>query len=504
MVAAWLIGLSAGLAPLAAAAAGSTPPAASPLNEPSAVAAADEAPLPLVWDASLSLRFTARGREPQTSLLLDEETFAWETGGLLLPRARQLYPSAVLGLGGEWEPWRWLSLRALVDSGELRSGRSLEPPLGNRVTTEGSPIGPWLASGAFVRELAVTLRFGRFAADLGRRFEEIVGGLVFADFATGVSLSWQSGGEFSGSRAELLALAVGHTFAELERPSPLVALRYGRELSLFETIDVTLAFFADRNDVLRDVIESAVAERVVGQQQGLDEQARLDEVFLIDRPSTGQLVYLGVDGNLIPANGLSLRAALVAQLGTVRAEGLWREYRFTTTAVAATVDGSYALGERFALGATLLALSGDDPPQIGLFRQRYSYHGFLAVAPYWTWTGLFFCGGVNQGLYPGRASAPGVNGHGVIGGVVRGEWSGDALRATLVAAPLWSPTGPPPGDLGGNGSFYGIESDAILDWRLGEHLGLALEGDLFWPQSFFAQHTMAYRVLAQVWVRVGD
>ncbi|MBI5511622.1 MAG: hypothetical protein HY903_22935 [Deltaproteobacteria bacterium] len=465
---------------------------------------------PYLFDIDLTLRGTARAGEPQTALQVEAASAGgttlpdWRVDRLLRPQAAKSYPSAVLAASGEVEPIRGLSLRALFDSGELRSGSSLDPAVADAVTIDGGEVGTWFASGAFVRELAVTVSRPSWSAEVGRRFTKVGEGLVYEDFGTGAALALDFGGHDAlVSRLEAQAFAVGHTFDDLKTPSPFVMLKLTHERSPFESIDVFGALFLERSGILRDVLTSVVSERVIANNDGLMEQARLTRLFLVDRPSLGRLSYLGVSGNLLPADGLSLRGALVGNLGRVIVAGPDGNYTFRLSGAAATFDASYGLTEALGVGVTLVALSGDDPPAL-LPDQTVPYHTFAAVAPYWAWTGLFFSGGLNQGMYPGRAAAAGVNGRGVLASIARGDWTSDLLRASACAALLFSAAGPPPAGIGGGSSFYGVETDLVVELQPFELVGIGLEGDLFWPGSFFPQHDLAYRALGQIHVHLGN
>ena len=484
-------------------------------GDPAAVTATEESEAasptrrPYLFDVDLSLRITARRNEPQTALLLsdmpgDALPLQWNAAGLLLPQSRRVYPSAVLSIGGEAEPLTGVNVKALLDSGELRSGASLDPKVSDKITADGGEVSSWFTSGAFVRELAFSFagRWGAFT--LGRRLASVGDGLVYEDFGTGVSLSLDLEDTRSPiTHIEALLFAVGHTFDTLASPSPMLTLKLTHSLSMFESIELFGSVYWERDGTLRDVLTSVVSERVIANNQGLMEQARLTQLFFVDRPSDGRLFYLGTTGNWLPAAGLSLRAAIVGAAGRITVSSPTQSYLFDLRGWATALDASYGLSPSLGLGATLLYLSGDNPPKLtSTTPQRY--HSFIGIAPYWAWTGLFFSGGLNQGLFPGRAAAAGVDGRGVDGGAVRGEWSGDTLRATLSAAFLWGPAGPPLKELSGGGSFYGVETDLVVEWTLVELVGIGVEGDLFRPGSFFRRHDLAYRAVAQVRLHAGS
>jgi hypothetical protein len=211
------------------------------------------------------------------------------------------------------------------------------------------------------------------------------------------------------------------------------------------------------------------------------------------------LAYVGADAQLLPADRLSVRG-----IGTVA----WGEMTFTTgssthnfalSSWAASAEVSYGLTSRMGIGAFTFALSGDLPAVPD--GSTTDYHGFIGIAPYWTWTGLFFSGGISQGLYPGRATAAGVNGHGVAGGGARLDWSGESLYGEVRAASMWALADPPL--FGGLRRWYGFEVDGVLEWDVWAWATLAIEADVLWPGGFFPQRDVAFRLIGQLHVHAS-
>ena len=450
-----------------------------------AVVTASE-PIPYVFDVDMTVSEVARGHEPQTSLMQ--------------PAASRSYLAAVIAVSGEVELRPGLSLRTLMDTGELRRGSTLEPPTSDALTSSGVNTRRWFSSGAFLRELVVSASGTIGSVGIGRRYLTLVDGLIYEDYGTGAAATLNLA---ESTQLEAVVVAVGHTFTDLQRPSPLLALRLRHELDLFQAFELTGALFIDRDNLMRDEFDSLVAERIIVNRQPAVAQVSLSNLFLIDRPSSATVGYLGVSGNLLPADGLSIRGALVGSLGTAQVVGVNGDLNLELVGWAATLDASYGVTPQTGIGLTLLGMSGDTPPALGSSQtQRYS--GLIGVAPYWAWTGLFFSGGLNQGLYHGRAAAAGIDGRGVAGMVGRGEWRGDAFSATMKLAFLWSLAPAPAAPLGGSGTFYGVETDLIGEWRITKALGLAVEGDVLQPGSFFPGGSTAYRATAQVRVHVGS
>jgi hypothetical protein len=457
----------------------------------------------LIVDLDLVGRFSASAKEPETSLLYDADTELWRVADWLAPRASHAYPSFVAIFGIELEPTNGLELRLLVDSGELRPGGSFDPPLAEAVSVDGREVVDGLLSLTRIRELALSWRRGPLTLEVGRFSAIVASSLAYDDFGTGgrAAISLEALG-LGPWQIEATAVMTGHSFDELDRPSPLCSLRLDYELSLFERLGGFAAVFFDRNGVFHDSLTSMAAEGFIALSGPLQEQVQLTRLFLSERSTRGHLVYLGVDGNLLPADGLSLKAQGAVALGTlwVGPEELRREIDVRGWAAAA--EATYGLLPELGVSLFGMALSGDEPPtQLGATRGQY--HAFLAVAPYWTWTGLFFSGGLSQGLFPARANAAGINGHGVLGGGSRASWVWRDWQGEATLAGLWPMAAPLP-SFGGGGRAYGVEADLVSGVTLLDGLTGGVELDLFWPGGFFVERTMAYRFLGMVRAHVGN
>ncbi|MEE8409170.1 MAG: hypothetical protein V3T05_06175 [Myxococcota bacterium] len=462
--------------------------------------------LPLLFDAALALRYTTTAGAPRATLLPDPQTGRWRIDSLLSPQPRAGTLSGVASFAVELEASRELTLRALFDSGQLAAGSSLQPPLTGTLTSDGQPALDTVTSGAFIREIAARIAWGSGSVELGRFHSRVADGLVYDEFGTGATIdmtlrpigleTW---------RIELTTVAVGHTFDELESPSPLTTLRIERELSFFESLHLFGSLFVDRNGILADALESAVAEQIIISFGPTVEQGLLTQLFGTERPSHGRLAYVGIGGNVLPLDGLSVRGNAVVAAGSVTVEGSSRTFAFDLRSWAGTLDVSYGLTENIGIGGMAFALSGGRAllpfDARGLANEQHiPYRSFLAVAPYWTWTGLFFSGGLNQGLYPGRATAAGVNGHGVTGGGPRFELSTDDFMVELRGAYLHAITA---SLLGGSRRSYGIEIDVIIEWDIFSWGTLAVEIDVLRPGNFFVSSTPAFRAIGQFYVHTG-
>ncbi len=471
-------------------------------GEPEAgLGAAPPAAPPLIVDLELVGRVWASAREPETSMLWDSSAELWRVDDWLQPRAALAYPSLVVIAGLETEPRPGLAFRLLLDSGELRPGGSFVPAIDVPITVDGREPIDGLIALARVRELALGWYRGPVTVELGRSYTEIASDLSFADFATGLRLGVDLGRlGLPPLQLEAIATLVGHSLDELATPSPFASLRLDYELSPFERVGLFGAVFVDRNGTFHDPLISAAAERFIAAYRPVLEQVVLERLFLSERTTRGHLIYVGGEVSLLPAEGLSLRAAGTAAFGALRVGPSDLSSALTIRGYAANAEASYGILPELGVSLFGLALSGDQPPA-GVLTGEAVYHAFLAVAPYWTWTGLFFSGGLTQGLFPARASAAGVNGHGVLGGGARASWVAGAWRGELCAAGLAAMAPPLPG-LGGGGRVYGLETDLVNAVELGGWLTLGVEADLFWPGNFFVQQRVAYRLLGMARARV--
>jgi len=454
---------------------------------------------PILVDASLVLRYTATRAEPQTWFSVTAAG-ALDTEALLLPRPLHHFGSVVAFFGLETELTRGLSLRTLIDSGELRTGQSLEPPLDQTITSDGQPLGSGLFNLERVKELAFQVSWKHGAVEVGRRLAVVGESLVFEDFATGAAMTFDLGAiGLDDWTVDAGGYVVGYDLDSFRQPNGLVHLRVGRDLSLFESVGIFGAVLIE-NGLLQDTLVSALSEGIVVAQGPLEEQVSLSNLFLTERTSSGYLGYAGIDAQLLPAEGWSVRGVAAGAFGRVDVHepGI----AFLLSSWAATAEVSYGITSDVGVGTFLVAMSGDQPP-LPRGQNEVDYHGFIAVAPYWTWTGLFFSGGLTQGLYPGQAAAAGVNGHGVMVGGARAELSTDYVWTELRVAGLWALAAPPP-LLGGSGYHYGVEADLLVEWQPLDWLGVGVELDVLRPGSYFQQHDVAFRAIGQVHARAGN
>ena len=453
---------------------------------------------PHVFELRWTTMVTASGGEPETSLTLAEDGF--RTEDLLRPRAAKLYPSTAVAAYGEVVAFDWLMFRALFDTREIRDGATLDPPL-DGVAMNGNPADDELASGAALRELSFLLGNEQLSVEAGRFQSEVGEGLVYRDYGAGLRVRADFEAMDVGPvEAEILLTSVGQRVEEIEA-NQLFALRADWKLSPFEHLSAFIAGSDDDNGEISEVLRSAYAESL------LTDQDALTSLFLQDQGS-GRQGYIGVSAHVIAAEGLTMKGRIVLSGGKLELRVPPEEIvtpedfldgetiEIEVGGVAADVEAHYGVDSWIDLAAYAFLLSGDAPPG----REGTRYRSFIGLAPHWTWTGLFFSGGLNAGLYPNRASAAGINGRGVLGFGPGIELTGDELSAESRVIVLTSTADPPPSPLGGSSRLYGVELDVLVEWQPFRFLSLGAEVDVLVPGTFFASSELAYLALTRVTV----
>jgi len=451
---------------------------------------ADEGRLPYVVDLGLTALGTVARNQPDMTLPFDEK--------LLRPGESEAYPSLALRAGAEAEPWRGVFLKGLLDTGEIRPGSSFDPSVDSPATA-GLSLDEAATEGLFIREAAVEMARRRWALRAGRYRTQIGGGLVYEDYGTGGSADLNLARVHGAPvRLSVDGLLVGRTFSELRQRSTVVALRLDIPLSWLEHLSPFVAYYSDRDGGLRDVLLSAMGETWAVDTASDTEILLLESGVFSEFPSSGDIVYAGLDGMFLPIDGLSVRGTGVAAVGEASLQlRTYQTHTLRLRSFASQLEVHYGLTERWDLGMMGMALTGDRAPRLDLEEPQYA--AFIAPAPYWAWTGLFFSGGLTQGFYPSRASAAGINGHGVVGLGPIVSWQGDGPLLELRAAWLRAVAdSPPPAIGGGGGATYGVEVDLRCDWDILRWVTVAGELDVLFPGSYFPEDDVAVRFIALV------
>jgi hypothetical protein len=496
-------------------------------------------------EAALHLRVTSLSRLPSTEVLFDPATRLFVTDGYLVPEGRERFGSLLASvrldgrhLGGD------LAWTLALDTGELRRRRLpgavllCRSPLaaspsglgvvgrdactpgatgtflvestvpGAEVTTaNGRLLGDEVERTLLVREAFVAWRFGRAGLVRlrgGRARQAVADGLVHDDYATGVDLSVDLGAV--GPPFELRAAVYQPTRdlpGSVDGISPLLAMGVDWLPSLFERAGLFAAFHRDRTGGVAELFRGAIVESAAVAMSGLTPgtiaYADASRVLAatLDRPleSDATLAWFGTSGSLLPWRGhrVSWTAALltgrIQRLGVAQGESITD---IPLRGAAARLRWEVELADWLTVAATGLYLSGDRPPtekrRLGL---PQGYDGFLGVTPWITETGLFFGGGLSESFAARQASAPGVNGRGVLAPVLEAlvDLPGDvdlSLRGAWLAAE-------DPGPFGGR--IYGTEADLVARWEATEWLAFGLEADVLFPGDFFGGRDPVSRVV---------
>lgn len=491
--------------------------------------------------ALLHLRVTRQEGEPRLEPRFDPAALAFQVDGYLAPGPAERHGSLFVAgdLSGRTGPWRWA---LAFDSGELRriSSPPVAPvclsraaqPTGLAVADTGLCAGALLGRQAvvsvpaagtgstslaangraprdelrqtlFVREAWVALTTGRndFAfLRAGRHRFSVADGLVYDDYGLGLEARLDLGA--LGPSWELSAAAFLPTRdwpdASTAR-SPLLVLRADRMLSLFDHVGAFAAYFHDGAGEVASLFRGTAIEVSTLRLQGLtpapstvqpggvvpspyQQEARTLAAALGGSvEGSADLVWAGLSAGLAPRRGHRVTAVAALAAGTVR---FTVPQAFDTSVLgwAASLAYEARVHRDLLLGARFLFLSGDAPPEEKVrFDLPRRYAGFVGVAPWITATNLFFKGGLSETFAARQASAPGVNGRGVLGPVLRALWEpAESFQAELRGAWLEAPE---PGPFGGR--VYGPEVDLNLRWTPLAWLSLSLEADQLWAGDFY-------------------
>jgi hypothetical protein len=430
-------------------------------------------------------------------------TLAVDTGELRRRRFPATVPvclaaTAPTGLSSSCGP---LARPFLVD------GTGLEPA---RLISNGRPFGEEVRATLLLREANLRWTFGRagFATlRAGRARFAVADGLVHDDDATGVDLRLDLGA--LGPPFEVRAAAYQPTrdLPALDAVSPLFLVEAGWQVSLFERVGLFVAARRDRADGVALLFRGArledaalgLAGLTVG-TPGYKAQAAYLTRVLSQRPaSDATLGWVGTSGTLVPWRGhrVSWTGALlggrIARLDA--APGVTVAEDVPLSGQAASVRWAWSPLDWLGLTPWFLYLSGDRSPYE---RRRLSlaggYGGFLGVTPFLTATNLFFAGGLSQSFEAREATAPGVNGRGVLapGLTLEVDLPADldlTARAGWLRAPVTGPFG---------GRTYGTEIDLDLAWTARPWLTFAAEADVLFPGDFFGGRRAVSKIVLAV------
>jgi hypothetical protein len=490
-------------------------------------------------------RFTDRENRPAPSVLFDRSTRAFELGAYLRPQGSDAHASAFASAGVEGSHG-WFRWALAADTGELRSRSfpaiaevcaSLVSPTGldlvgsfrcaprlnarlqtgaveetrlepARLTSNGRPFGEEVRNTLLLREAWAGAALGRndFALlKAGRKRFTVADGFVYDDYGTGLEATFDLGA--IGPPWDLGAALFYPTRdfpTQSGATSVMLALRADYLPSLFEHAGIFLAFFRDRTDTLADLFRGSFAEPSVlalrGQSVGTPGFAREQVTLAITQSSPlesdGWLGWTGTSGSLAVLGAkLDWTGALGFGRFTIRLPSLELQSPASVFGQLAHVQLRARASRELELGGFFLFLSGDLPPtektRLGL-PERHG--GFLGISPFITDTNIFFNGGVAESFASRQATAPGVNGRGVIAPGLTASW--DPLRRLAFDARAAYLVAPERGPFGGR--VYGPELDLEITWSPLDWLTFAAEGDVLFPGDFFAGRAPVTKVVLGV------
>jgi hypothetical protein len=505
-------------------------------------------------EATLHLRATSTRNAPDAAVLFDRSLSTFDVGSYLLPAGAESHGSMFASLrldgrllGGDL---RWV---LAADTGEvrreafpklvdvclvsrMRSPTGLvamdpgvrcpgvpvvaleETGLAGPVTvSNGRPIRDELEKTALLREAYVAYSFGRagFATvRAGRKRTSIADGFVHDDYSTGVEVELDLGA--LGPRWDLTAGLYQPTRdfpSTVKGISPVAVVRADFLPSLFEHAGVFVAGLRDRTGSVAELVRGSVVEWGVGNlDRSLGTAGEAPAAHLLAAmlaaplESDASIGWVGTSGSLAPLRGQRLGWTLALQGGTL--------HQLSSTGGAGVqlldediaIHGRLAslrwdsdLGSRVSAGAFFLYLSGGLPPVRGpagnpLPGRDSSYDAFLGISPFVTATNLFFGGGLSETFAARQATAPGVNGRGVVAPGV--SLSVDPLpRISVQGKAAWlraDVTGPY------GGKVYGTEADLEVTWQARDWILVGAEVDALWPGDFYAGRDTVYKTVLAV------
>jgi hypothetical protein len=496
--------------------------------------------------AALRLRATVLEDAPAVDVPYDRALRGFSVDGYLAPTRDDAFPSALLSaaLEGRHAGGR-LRWTLGVDTGQLRGTRfpAVAPvcraplsPTGLSgcpafaadylldetalaeavLTSNGRPLEEELEATAFVREAWLAASFGRagFVSVRAGRKRVVVGdGHVFDDYGTVAEIAADLGAIGPPLDLGIAVLQPTRDFPwAVEGISPMLVLRLDFLPSLFERAGIFGAALRDRTgsvgELFRDGIVETLATRLAAEALGSDRyratSIALAETLSAPLRSDATALWIGTSGSLLVGRGHRLSWTAAAMGGQVehvtRAGGARLAEEIRLRGKMATARWEAGLGDRVLVSGELLYLSGAEPltptvepgPEPGTFvvtPARGTHGGFLGVSPFVPFTNLFFGGGLSESFDAREATAPGLNGRGVLApalGLVldpRDDLTLEAKAAWLVAD-VAGPAG---------GRTYGLEVDLVGSFRPIPGVRLGLELDALLAGDFFPEPGPVYK-----------
>jgi len=490
-------------------------------------------------EGALHLRLTGIRDAPSTDVLFDPAARAFLIEDYLATTADSRYGSTLAALSFDGRHLDGaLHWRVALDTGELRVRRypelakvclSPSSPSGldlcnrpgwaelelttlgpSELTSNGRAFSEEVRQTLLVREAYAAWSFGRAGfttVRAGRARYAVAEGLVHDDYGTGLDVAVDLGA--IGPPLELRAALFQPTrdfprsVAEL---TPMVLLRADWLPSLFEQAGLFFAARREKTGAMAELLRNALVEdRVValsglapGSNDYVTASQSLAALLSAELTSSTTMAWFGTSGSLGTFAGQRLLWTLALLRGQIDSLG----GASTSTTTDTPLRGSaawlrYQVSPWPWLQVTpwFLYLSGDRPPPekraLGL---PAGYGAFLGVNPYVTATNLFFRGGLSETFAARQATAPGVNGRGVIAPGIDLELdAGPDVDLEARVAWLGAEDAGPWG-----GKTYGTEVDLSATWAPATWVSVGAELDVLLPGDFFGVGATVYKTVLAV------
>jgi hypothetical protein len=394
-----------------------------------------------------------------------------------------------------------------IDSGELKFPPLMyyHPPpdcseddLRCQITANGRAVADEARSTAFVRELYLSAGLGTdgwFSLRGGKLLLSAGNGYILDNYALGVEATLDLDlGYDVPLKIEIDGIFPNGDFTSSGKRSPFLYLDVAYPFSFFEEVGLFFAFFHDGDDNVAEIVRSITLETLLNSPgfSGGDRSLLVAALQMAEITSRGNLFWVGARGNWLFERA-TLSATAMVEFGsfstTIRVPRTGSFPGAERSGAPSCLGGMLDVGfhidltESLTLGAFFLFLSGEtfSKDEIGAgVRDRYG--SFIAVYPYITRTNLFFSGGMNENFSARSFSTSGVNGRGVLApGLSAGLDLGEDVTLRLISALLFSHGE----QLASGEHFYGFETDLNLSWRIGTHVQVLAEADVFTTGGFF-------------------
>lgn len=492
--------------------------------------------MPIIWDLRFQTGLHGAGKDPETGFPNYEEegneAGHWAVEDFLMPRSDSLYPWFLVEFGLEAEFFSHAGMRLVLSTGEihvedgqwLTSRRSSKSD--GRTETGTRTVGDEFYGTGFVREAVLTGRLGPVQVEAGKRIGDVLGGLVYGDYGLGVvaNLDFRdlNLGPWSLSVAADL---VGEEWSDYGTPNPLLSMRLAWEYDFFESIVFEAAYFDDRSGTLGDVFASLISESVL-MNPGLVSQPgrtgrgapRIDsqewlQGFITDHMqypfvTSGQIGYVGLSGNHFVGD-VSVHYRFALEQGTMNLETPAAVHGFQLEGYAGDLNVHYSITPELGMSGFFVALSGHGNSRKSRGSDEETVlPAFIAPAPYWVWSRMFFTGGLSQGVFASRATAAGINAHGVAAAGMKFDWSAPGFEVNGAVLWLEAMSSLQGESVDGEPTHYGLETNLegrFLIWD-GERIDVFAnaEIDFLFPGNFFPENDVAYRMIGLLDVVLRD